>query len=148
MDMKIYVDADACPVKKEVLKEAESAEIPVILVKSYAHFSLDDEKEFVTTIYVDPGADSADFRIMQLIKPDDLLVTQDYGLASLILEKGATVLHHSGYQYTKNNMEELLEMRHLSAKARRSGKKTKGPKALTKEDREKFVFLLRERLNE
>lgn len=146
--LKIYVDADACPVKQEIIEEASIRRIPVVLVKSYAHFSLNNEPGHVKTIYVDSEAESADYRILQLIQKDDLLVTQDYGLASLILEKGAVVLHHSGYEYTKQNIEELLQMRHASAKARKSGHRTKGPKRLTKDDKEEFRLLLRKKLTD
>ena len=70
------------------------------------------------TIYVDSGADAADYRIMQLAK-EDLIVTQDYGLASLALAKGCIVLHHKGYKYTNDNIEQLLQTRYLSAMVRK-----------------------------
>ena len=60
------------------------------------------------TIYVDSGADAADYRIMQLAK-EDLIVTQDYGLASLALAKGCIVLHHKGYKYTNDNIEQFYK---------------------------------------
>ena len=61
---------------------------------------------------------------MQLAK-EDLIVTQDYGLASLALAKGCIVLHHKGYKYTNDNIEQLLQTRYLSAMVRKSGKRTK-----------------------
>ena len=60
----------------------------------------------------------ADYRIMQLAK-EDLIVTQDYGLASLALAKGCIVLHHKGYKYTNDNIEQLLQTRYLSAMVRK-----------------------------
>ncbi|WP_407269878.1 YaiI/YqxD family protein [Radiobacillus sp. PE A8.2] len=140
--MKIYVDADACPVKDIIIEESSKIEIPVTLVKSYSHFSTAEDPLGVTSIYVDPGADAADYRIMRLAQQNDLVITQDYGLASLAIAKGCTVLHHKGFMYTDQNIDQLLETRYAHAKARRSGKKTKGPKAFTNEDREKFRHLL------
>lgn len=140
--MKIYVDADASPVNETVIEVATKREIPVILVKSFDHFSRAEEIDGVETVYVDSGTDAADYRIMQLANRGDLLITQDYGLASLGLGKGCIVLHHKGFMYTNHNIDQLLQSRHLSAKARRSGQKTKGPKPFTAEDREKFKALL------
>ncbi|GGA77886.1 YaiI/YqxD family protein [Ornithinibacillus halotolerans] len=140
--MKIYVDADASPVKEVVIAVAKKYDIPVVLVKSISHFSHDKEVSGVETIYVDTGADAADYRIMQLARRSDLIITQDYGLASLGLGKGCLVLHHKGFAYTNKNIDQLLQTRHLSAKARRSGQKTKGPKPYTDEDRNKFKLLL------
>lgn len=140
--MKIYVDADASPVKDIVISVAQQYMIPVTLVKSISHFSHDEEIVGVETIYVDTGADAADYRIMQLAEKNDIIITQDYGLASLGLGKGCLVLHHKGFAYTNANIDQLLQTRHLSAKARRSGQKTKGPKPFTDEDRKKFKALL------
>ncbi|WP_428908103.1 YaiI/YqxD family protein [Niallia sp. Krafla_26] len=141
--MKIYVDADACPVKDIIISEGTKANIPVTLVTSFSHYSATKNPEGVETIYVDSGADAADYRIMKLAQNGDLIVTQDYGLASLGLAKGCTVLHHKGFIYTNENIDQLLQSRYVSAMIRKSGKRTKGPKPFTSEDREKFkeVFL-------
>ncbi|MGN4422349.1 YaiI/YqxD family protein [Bacillus cereus group sp. MYBK30-1] len=142
--MKIYVDADACPVKDIIIFEATNAEIPVTLVTSFSHFSNAEQPAGVETIYVDSGADAADYRIMQLAQKGDLIVTQDYGLASLALAKGCVVLHHKGYKYTNENIDQLLQTRYLSAMVRKSGKRTKGPKPFTAEDKEKFRELFKQ----
>lgn len=146
--MKIYVDADASPAKDMVISVARTYHIPVVLVKSINHFSHAEEVDGVETVYVDAGADAADYRIMQLAAKDDLIITQDYGLASLGLGKGCLVLHHKGFAYTNKNIDQLLQTRHLSAKARRSGQKTKGPKPYTDEDRKKFQVLLERTIQE
>jgi uncharacterized protein len=140
--MKIYVDADASPVKDIIIAVAKEFDIPVVLVKSIDHFSHEEKTDGVETVYVDAGADAADYRIMQLARKNDMIITQDYGLASLGLGKGCLVLHHKGFAYTNENIDQLLQTRHLSAKARRSGQKTKGPKPFTDEDRKKFKVLL------
>jgi uncharacterized protein len=141
--MKIYVDADACPVKDIIISEGTNAKIPVVLVTSFSHFSSAEQPAGVDTIYVDSGADAADYRIMKLVEKGDIIVTQDYGLASLGLAKGCTVLHHKGFTYTNENIDQLLQTRYFSAMARKSGKRTKGPKPFTTEDRENFRILLK-----
>ncbi|MCP8615425.1 YaiI/YqxD family protein [Salirhabdus salicampi] len=146
--MEIYVDADACPVKSEIIHEAKQFQVPVLLVKSYSHFSHSPDPEGVSTKYVDTGADSVDYHILQLAQKGDIIVTQDYGLAALGLGKGCTVLHHKGFIFSQKNIDQLLNTRHAHAKARRSGAKTKGPKALTNEDKENFSHLLRNILTE
>ncbi|SEK22639.1 hypothetical protein SAMN04488700_1221 [Carnobacterium iners] len=138
----IYIDADACPVKDIIISEGIAKQIPIILVTSISHFSTKEQPFGVETIYVDTGAEAADYRIMRLLKKDDLLVTQDYGLASLALAKGAIVIHHSGYRYTSDNIDRLLQDRYLSAMVRKSGKRTKGPKPFTEENRSTFRQLL------
>lgn len=141
--LKIYVDADACPVKDIIIAESRNADIPVVLVTSFSHFSNAEQPSGVEIIYVDSGADAADYRIMKLAAKGDIIVTQDYGLASLALAKGCTVLHHTGYSYTNENIDQLLQSRYLSAMARKSGKRTKGPKPFTAEDKEKFRELFK-----
>jgi len=142
--MKIYVDADACPVKDVVISEGRKANIAVILVTSFSHFSNAEQPLGVETIYVDSGADAADYRIMKLAEAGDIIITQDYGLASLGLAKGNIVLHHKGFRYTNENIDQLLQTRYFSAMARKSGKRTKGPKPFTAEDREQFRTLFKE----
>lgn len=123
--MIIYVDADACPVQNEIIQIALNETIDVKLVKSYSHYSHDELPDHVETIYVDKGSDMADFKIVQLARKNDIVVTQDYGLASLCLQKGCVVLHHNGFQYNEKNIERLLATRHASAIARRAGTRTK-----------------------
>jgi uncharacterized protein YaiI (UPF0178 family) len=81
---------------------------------------------------------------MKLAQARDIIVTQDYGLASLGLAKGCIVLHHKGFRYTNENIDQLLQTRYLSAMARKSGKRTKGPKPFTAEDREQFRQLFKQ----
>lgn len=146
--IKIIIDSDASPVKDIVIDEAGKRGISVILVASYAHYSNKINPSHVETIYVDSAKEAADYRIMQLINKEDMLITQDYGLASLALGKKARVLHHKGFQFDQNNIINLLESRYLSAQIRKSGKRTKGPKPFTTDDANKFRQLLIELLSE
>nr|WP_257536020.1 YaiI/YqxD family protein [Metabacillus litoralis] len=129
--MKIYVDADACPVKDIIISEARNLEIRVILVTSFSHFSNAEQPTGVETIYVDSGADAADYRIVKLVEKGDIIVTQDYGLASLGLAKGIIVLHHTGFSYTNENIDQLLQIANTLFKCNGSKKWTanKGTKA-------------------
>lgn len=144
--MKILIDADACPVKDDIIDIAGEAGLIVYVIKSYSHFSHEEVPEFVEVKYVDKGADMADFEIVRLAEAGDLIITQDYGLASLLLPKGCHVMHHKGFMYSKHNMDRLLESRYQGQMARRAGIRTKGPKAFTKEDREKFRLFFTEML--
>lgn len=142
--MKIIVDADACPVKKEIIEVAADFDLSVLLVMSIAHYSFDTLPEHVETIYVEKGADRADFKIVQLAKKEDIIITQDYGLASLLLPKRCRVVHHKGYEYTDENIDRMLETRHFSAMQREAGQRTKGPSAFTEEDRKSFKLYFKE----
>lgn len=137
--MQILIDADACPVQPEIIETAAAYELPVTLVKSYSHFSPEEMPAHVNVVYVDKGADMADFKIMQLAAAGDIIITQDYGLASLALGKNCHVMHHKGFFYTSQNIDRLLAGRHANQAARRAGQKTKGPKAFTTEDRQLFL---------
>ncbi|HLR92787.1 MAG TPA: YaiI/YqxD family protein [Atopostipes sp.] len=137
--MKIIIDADASPVKNEVIQLAGEHDLSVVLVSSIAHYSFEEHPEYVKVVYVEKGADRADFKIVQLAEKNDIVVTQDYGLASLLLPKGCHVIHHKGYAYTKENIDQLLQSRHISAMQRKSGGRTKGPSPFTDADREKFL---------
>ena len=145
--MKVIIDADACPVKDIVTKETKDKNIEVVLVSSLSHFSSRELDSHVKAMYVDAGPDAADYRIVQLAEAGDIIVTQDYGLASLLLPKGCIVLHHAGFEYNKMNMDYMLETRHMSSVIRRGGGRTKGPKALSQEDKQKFTDLFTAALN-
>ncbi|HLR75950.1 MAG TPA: YaiI/YqxD family protein [Virgibacillus sp.] len=146
--MKIYVDADACPVKDSIINIAQDEDLRVVLVKSFSHFSHEEVPEHVDTIYVDTGTDVADFQIIKLAQRNDIVITQDYGLASLCLGKGCFVLHQKGFAYTHKNIDRLLQSRHEGAMARRSGERTKGPKPFTKEDEASFEKLLKQTIHQ
>lgn len=145
--LKIFIDADACPVQNEVITLAKTYNKEVIIVKSFSHFSHEELPDFVETVYVDKGAEMADMKIMQLTTKNDIVITQDYGLAALCMGKGCRVLHHKGFEYTTENIDRLLTMRHAGQMARKAGQKTKGPKALTEKDKGKFKELLAHFLN-
>lgn len=146
--MKILVDADACPVQDPIITIGKKEQLPVILVKNFSHYSHEKMPAHVKVVYVDKGSDVADFRILKLTKKNDLIITQDYGLAALGLGKGAIAMHHKGFLYTQENIDQLLQNRYISAMARKSGQRTKGPKVFTKEEEEKFCQLLQQTITQ
>ena len=103
--MKIIIDADACPVVDITVNIAKERGIACIIVCDNTHSI---EKDGAETVVVDKGADSADCRIANLTEKGDVIVTQDYGLAALVLGKGAKALNQNGLIYTDSNIENLL----------------------------------------
>lgn len=133
--MNILVDADACPVKHIIVRIAQSHDIPVVMVTDVAHVINDG---YSTVVIVDTQADSVDFKLMGLLSRGDIVVTQDYGLAGMVLGKGACALNQNGLIYTNDNIDRLLMQRHINKEIRRTGKRIKGPTKRTKEDDVKF----------
>ncbi len=131
--MKIYVDADACPVVKITEKVAEKYKVPVMLLCDTNHVL---ESKYSEVKIIGAGLDAVDFALVTLCKHGDLVVTQDYGVAAMALGKGAYAIHQSGKWYTNENIDQMLMERHLNKAARRASSKNhlKGPKKRTKED--------------
>ena len=117
-DVTILIDADGCPVVDTTLACARQRGIGVLLICDTAHYF---EREGARTITVSKGADSADFRLVNLIETGDLVITQDYGLAAMALAKQAVVLNQDGMRYTADNIDALLLARHTARKIRRGG---------------------------
>lgn len=133
----IYVDADACPVVKQVEQIARKLNVPVILLCDTNH---ELNSEYSKVIIVDAGADSVDFALINRCKKNDIVVTQDYGVACMALSKNAFPIHQSGKWFTNENIDELMLARHLSKKVRRGSSKShlKGLAKRTDEDNKRF----------
>ena len=123
MLVTILIDADGCPVVESTLRIAKRNKIPVILLCDTSHVF---ERDGVQTITVSKGADSVDFRLVNLVHPGDLVVTQDYGLAAMCLARRARPIHQDGMLYTGENIDALLLQRHMAQKIRRAGGRTRG----------------------
>ena len=135
--MKIYVDADACPVVRIVERLAKKHEVPCVLLSDTNHVIDSDYSE---VIVVGAGADAVDYKLISLLKKGDICVSQDYGVAAMALSKGCYAIHQSGKWYTNENIDQMLMERHLAKKARRSTKKhhLKGPSKRIAEDDIRF----------
>lgn len=130
--MTIFIDADGCPVVRNTVKIAKQFNISCVIICDTAHRI---EHDGVETIVVEQGADSTDFRLVNLIGKGDIVITQDYGLAAMCLSKQAVVLNQDGKQYTEENISGLLEFRAIGKKIRRSGGRIKGmPKRKQEQD--------------
>ena len=136
--MKIFVDADACPVVRIVENLAKKYEVPCTLLCDTNHVLNSDYSE---VIIVGAGADAVDFKLISLLKKGDICVSQDYGVAAMALGKGCFAIHQSGKWYTNENIDQMLMERHLNKKARRGSHKNhlKGPKKRTEEDDKRFA---------
>ena len=135
--MRIYVDADACPVIPIVEQVAEKNNIAVSLLCDTNHVL---DSDYIEVKIIGAGADAVDFALINLCGKNDIVVTQDYGVAAMALGKGAYAIHQSGKWYTDENIDQMLMERHLSKKARRASGKNhlKGPKKRTEEDDVRF----------
>ncbi len=137
--MKILVDADACPrsVLRICAKTARKYDLPVMTVASFDH-RIDSDHHVIV------GADpqEADFKIINSTAAGDVVVTQDWGLAAVVLGKGARSLSPAGREFRPEKIEFLLEEREVKAKFRRSGGRTKGPGKRTLEDDQRFEACL------
>lgn len=142
--MKIFVDADACPVTiRELLqfKFSQNKQIAIYFVASYNH-ALDHFVENVHRVVVDAHREAADMYIMNHVTKGDIVITQDIGLASVLLAKDAYVISFTGKQFTNATIDEQLFFRHINSKRRRAGQKTVGPKKYTIFDLQKFESTL------
>lgn len=136
--MKILVDADACPVVGIVEEIAERHGIPVMLLCDTNHVLYSDYCEVKV---IGAGADAVDFALVGQCQRGDIVVTQDYGVAAMILGKEAYGIHQSGKWYTNENIDQMLMERHMAKKARRASGKhhLKGPAKRRSEDDERFA---------
>lgn len=133
--MKILVDADACPVKEIIIKIAKSKKIPVVMVIDTSHQINDG---YSKVIQVDKADDSVDIALINQTKKGDIVVTQDYGVATLALSKGAKALSQNGLIFTENNIDTLLFERHIGKKVRKGGGRTASIPKRTSQDDERF----------
>lgn len=142
---ELWIDADACPVVDIAIRVARMHGVPVTLVCDDAHHM---QREGARVITVARGADSADLKLVNLLKKGDIVVTQDYGLAALCLSRGAQALDQNGRVYDDQNIDSLLGMRHVAARIRRGGGRTKGPPKRQRWQDEAFEQALEKLLDE
>lgn len=141
----LFIDADSCPVKEEIVEIASKFRVRLLFVTSYNHLRNDSLNS--DWHYVDMGKEAVDFYILNHTNRGDIVVTQDIGLASTLLLKGVKVLSPKGALFSEKDIQTTLDLRYLNAKARKKGIYGKGPKPFTVEDRQKFVNQLTEILS-
>jgi len=144
--MRIVIDGDACPQRVKEICEIAAREfgVELIIVVDIDHYIVSDFQ----VVVVEQGRDSVDYKIVQMFREGDILITQDYGLASLVLAKATAIIHTAGFFINKNNIDSLLQSRYISERVRKQGGKTKGPSKRTKEQDENFKKCLYKVLHE
>lgn len=142
--MKILIDADGCPVVKQATQIAKENNIKVAIFCDTSHIINSDYAEIVT---VSKGADSVDFALVNKVQSEDIVITQDYGLAAMVLSKGGKAITQNGMIISDSNLGLLLTTRYESKKARMSGAHLKGPKKRSAQNDEEFVKSFKSMLN-
>lgn len=137
--MKIVVDGDGCAGREIIEKVAKKNSIKVLIYCTINHMIRSDYSEVKI---VDDGFQSVDMYVANATEKNDIVVTQDYGVAAMALGKGALAISPRGYIYDNNNIDRLLFERHLSQKNRRAGGRTKGNHKRSKEDDERLYYNL------
>ena len=137
--MKILIDADACPrsVLQICIRLGRKYNIPVWTVASFNHHIESDHP-----IVVGDDFQEADMKIMNLTEAGDVIVTGDWGLAAMVMGKGAKSLNPTGREFHPEKIEFLLEEREVKAKFRRGGGRTRGPKKRTLVEDRRFESCL------
>lgn len=126
--MKILIDADGCPVVDITIRLCQKYALPCLLLCDTSHELF---RNGAQTLVFDKGADSVDYALVNRVTCGDIVITQDYGLASMCLSRNARVLHQDGWEYTQDNIDALLQVRHDSRKYRAVGGRIKGIKKRT-----------------
>ncbi|PZA12921.1 YaiI/YqxD family protein [Rhodopseudomonas palustris] len=137
---RIYVDADACPVKDEVYKVAERHHLPVTVVAG--GFIRVPQHPLIERVAAGSGMDAADDWIAERIKPGDIVVTADIPLASRCVKAGATAIAPNGKPFSEESIGMTLAVRNLMTDLRSSGEITGGPRAFSPRDRSTFLSAL------
>lgn len=137
--MKIWVDADACPVAvKEILyRAANRTRIELTLIAN--QMLRVPPSPWIKALQVPAGFDVADQKIAQEVVAGDVVVTADVPLAALVIAKGAVVIDPRGELLDKGNIQERLSMRNFMESLRNSGIETGGPASLSSADRQTFA---------
>ena len=143
--MKIWIDGDGCPVVRQTVSLAKQYGIPCSILCDTSHSFRTEDAE---VLICDKGADSVDYRLANLVRAGDLVVTQDYGLAAMCLSRRAIPVHQDGFVYTDETIGGLLEVRAFSGKVRRAGGRFKGPKKRTEAQDKTFAACLSTLLKE
>ena len=112
-----------------IVQTAAKYKVPVLILCDTAH---QIQRDGAQTMTFDKGADSVDFALVNRVHPGDLVITKDYGLASMCLARRARVLNQNGLEYTPENIDGLLFRRHENKKLLRAGKHPKGAPRRTK----------------
>lgn len=129
--MAIIVDGDGCAGRDIIEEVAKSYNVPL---KIYCDIHHVITSEYGEVIIMDSGFQAVDMKVANEAKKGDIVVTQDYGVAAMVLGKKSYAISPRGYIFSENNIDKLLFERHISAKVRRSGGKTGKHKKRSEDD--------------
>ncbi|HBT63903.1 MAG TPA: hypothetical protein DEB10_04475 [Ruminococcaceae bacterium] len=133
--MTVFIDADGCPVVDIVVSLVRQYQVECVILCDTSHVF---NKEGARTVTVSKGADSVDFALVNMLRPGDLVVTQDYGLAAMCLARRALPISQDGMVYHDGNIESLLQARHAAKKIRSAGGRLKGSRKRTPDQNVRF----------
>ena len=138
--IRIFVDADACPVKPEIYRVAERYGLKVFVVAN--SFMNVPRSESIERVIVSEGPDVADDWIVERTTEHDIVITADIPLAGRGVKKGATVISPTGKPFDDNSMGMALATRDLMTDLRSAGATTRGPQPLSRQDISRFLSAL------
>lgn len=133
--IRVLIDADSCPVVDLTEKIAKDYKIELFIFVDYDHQL---NSNYGKIIKMDTANQSVDMEIVNTSQSGDIVITQDYGLAALVIGGGVNVLNFYGKEYTEYNIDDLLMRRHYNAKKRRAGKKHPSHSKRTKKDDDNY----------
>ena len=147
--IKIIVDGDACPGISIIENIAKKYELELIIYCDIHHYITVDYGEVRV---VDSGFQSVDMKVVNVCLENDIIVSQDYGVAAMCLAKKGKAINPKGYIYNNENIDSMLEQRHISQKIRKSGGRTKNSKKRSTADderlRKNLIFMINSILKE
>jgi uncharacterized protein YaiI (UPF0178 family) len=138
--IRIFVDADACPVKSEIYKVAERYGLKVFVVAN--SFMNVPRSDMIERVIVSEGPDVADDWIVERVTPNDIVITADIPLAARCVKKSATVIGPTGKPFTDDSIGMVLATRDLLTDLRSAGATTRGPPPLSRQDISRFLSAL------
>lgn len=134
--MRIIVDGDSCAVKDIILEVSQDYNIEVVFFTSINHITNYGKRAKV--FYVDSYSQAVDIKIVNYMKKGDIIVTNDYGLASLVIGNGNYCISNRGQIFDKENIDRFLLNRHINMHEKKKGQRIKGPRKRHNDDDEKF----------
>src|SRR5665213_363040 len=138
--IRIFVDADACPVKNEIYRVAERYGLKVFVVAN--SFMNVPRSDLIERVIVTQGPDIADDWIAERATPSDIVITADVPLAGRCVKKGASVIGPTGKPFTEDSIGMALATRDLLTDSRSAGATTRGPPPLSRQDISRFLSAL------
>lgn len=142
---RILIDADGCPVVDETVTLCTTYKLECLILCDTAH---NFDKIGAKTYMFSKGSDSVDFALVNMLQKNDIVITQDYGLAAMCLARSVRVINQDGREYNNDNIDALLLSRHTAKKIRKAGGRFKGNSKRTPDQDKAFITTLTAIINE